>query len=68
MNIKSDIKKVLAESGMSVTELARLSDVNQSILSRFVNGKQKGLHSDTLEKLWPFIYGDKRPDNPNKAA
>lgn len=61
MNIKTDIENMLAESGLNLTALARLSGVNQSILSRFINGDQSGLNSKTLEKLWPYIYGDKRP-------
>lgn len=61
MKIKTDIKHMLDETGLNLSDLGRLSGVNQSILSRFINGHQAGLNSKTLEKLWPYVYGDKRP-------
>jgi DNA transposition AAA+ family ATPase len=61
MEIKADIKTLLDESGLNLSSLARMACVNQSILSRFINGDQAGLNSKTLEKLWPFVYGEKRP-------
>ena len=58
--------------GWSITRLARESDVEQGSLSRFVNDKLKSLNGETIEKLWPFLYGDRRPapaeHEPQEAA
>jgi DNA-binding Xre family transcriptional regulator len=66
MNIKADLKNVLAESGWSASRLAAAAGVSAPVVTRFLSGARAGLHSSTLEKLWPFIYGDKRP-NPEQA-
>ncbi|MBI9080858.1 MAG: helix-turn-helix domain-containing protein [Pseudodesulfovibrio sp.] len=59
MKIRSDLKKMLFDTGWSQTHLAKRSDVSQSAISKLLSGK--AVRSDTLEKLWPFIYGDQRP-------
>ena len=61
MNIREDIINLLNESGWSQTALALESGVPQSTLSKILTGVSKGVHSSTLEKLWPYLYGEKRP-------
>ncbi|WP_424450080.1 helix-turn-helix domain-containing protein [Pseudodesulfovibrio tunisiensis] len=59
---------MLTESGWSQTNLARASQVPQSTISKILNGASKGIHSSTLEKLWPYLYGDQRPHSKKKSG
>ncbi|WP_425607935.1 helix-turn-helix domain-containing protein [Pseudodesulfovibrio pelocollis] len=61
MNIREDIKKMLRESGWTQGRLADESGVKQSTISKIVTGASKGGHSETLRRLWPFLYGDRHP-------
>ena len=58
MNIQTDLKQMLAESGWSQERLAKEADLNPSALSKFL-GRAEG--KAIAERVWPFIYGDKRP-------
>lgn len=68
MNIKSDLKKLLAESGWTVLRLASEAGVSKDSLYRLLRGERGGVNSTTLEKLWPFLYGDRRPAAADDAA
>ncbi|MDL2268245.1 hypothetical protein LJC46_09750, partial [Desulfovibrio sp. OttesenSCG-928-G15] len=61
MNIKSDIDRFLEASGWSPYRLAKESGVNLNIIRRVQLGQRDGVHSSTLARLAPFIYGDKFP-------
>jgi len=61
MNIKQDIVSFLATSGWTATRLAREAGVAPPQLTRLLSGERDGLHSKTVERLWPFLYGDRRP-------
>ncbi|MFW5970493.1 MAG: helix-turn-helix domain-containing protein [Desulfovermiculus sp.] len=58
MDIKQDIKQYLKESGWSASRLAREAGVATPVITRLMTGERKGIHSQTLSKLWPFLYGD----------
>ena len=58
MNIQADIRKLLRESGWSQGRLAQEAGINESALSKFL-GRKEG--DSIAERLWPFVYGDKRP-------
>ncbi|WP_291329025.1 helix-turn-helix transcriptional regulator [Desulfovibrio sp. UCD-KL4C] len=63
-NFRTDIHTLVENTpGWSVTRLARKSEVDQASLSRFCKGKS-GLSGANIEKLWPFIYGDQKPNQP----
>ena len=49
-SLSDQLRRIIAESGLSRYELARRSGVEQSALSRFVNG-QRGLTTESLDRL-----------------
>jgi len=61
MNIQADIKQLLEESGWPASRLASEAGIPAPVITRFLRGDRKGMHTRTLEKLWPFLYGDRRP-------
>jgi plasmid maintenance system antidote protein VapI len=67
MNITEDINNFLRLSGWSIHRLAKASGVDPGNLNRVVHGKQ-GLNSKSVERLWPYLYGDKRPSAIQKKA
>lgn len=64
MNIQTDVKIMLKESGWSQGRLAREAELNPSALSKFM-GRDEG--KAIAERLWPYIYGDKRPPAKHPA-
>jgi len=64
MNIKADIESYLKRSGWSVLRLAHEACVNKDSIYRLLKGNRKGVNSSTLEKLWPYLYGDKCSPSP----
>lgn len=61
MNLVEDIRRVLEESGWSATHLAKEAGVAPPIITRLLSGERKEVRSGTLQRLWPFLYGEKRP-------
>lgn len=61
MNITDEFARFFRETGWSPYRLAKEAGIKVEIITRVQKGTRKGLHSSTLEKLWPFLYGDKRP-------
>lgn len=61
MDIARSIKKFLKVSGWNVYQLAQRTGVPASSLYRLINGQRKSIRTDTLEKLWPYLFGDKSP-------
>jgi transcriptional regulator with XRE-family HTH domain len=61
MDIKSDIERFRKETGWSVLKLAAAAGVSKDSIYRLLRGDRRGINSTTLQRLWPFIYGDKRP-------
>lgn len=57
MNLRAALEKYLKEMNMTQAEFASKSGVPQSVLSKFLSGKQPSLNSTTIEKIWPYIYG-----------
>lgn len=60
-NLRREIEELATRPGWSIAKLARESGVEQASLSRFCKGDQRSLNGANIEKVWPFIYGDKRP-------
>lgn len=59
--LRKDIKDLVDSiPEFTRTDLARLSGVDQASLSRFCAGKH-GLSGVYIERLWPYLYGEKRP-------
>jgi len=68
MNIESDIRAALERTGWNASRLAREAGVKPPIVTRILAGTRKGLHSDTLAKLWPFLHPDTPTTLPQDAA
>lgn len=47
----------LKQQGVSINDLAKRTGAQQASLSKFMRGKGT-ITVATLEKLWPFLYGD----------
>lgn len=69
---RQDVRDVVDSPGMSINRLATDAGVEWAVVKRFLSAKQRtGINASTLERLWPFIYGEKRPlpeDSSHKAA
>jgi len=63
MNIERDIRDCLERNGWTPTELARRAGVAPPTITRILTQERYGLHSKTIERLWPFLYGDKQPES-----
>lgn len=62
MNLAHDLTTFFQESGWSACRLAREAGIKSvQAITRVQKGERQGMHSKNLEKLWPFLYGDKRP-------
>jgi len=68
MNIRKDLQEMFKATGWTPSRLSRESGVPVNVITRYLK-KEREMRTDTLEKLWPYIYGDKRPkDIPEGAA
>lgn len=68
IQLRKDIEALVDSiQGFTRTDLARLSGVDQASLSRFCAGKH-GLSGAYIEKLWPYLYGNKRPKPDHDEA
>ena len=67
MNLATDFDKFFLETGWNPYRLAKAAGIKVEIITRVQKGERKGVHSTTLEKLWPFLYGDRRP-RPEQGA
>lgn len=67
MNIKHDLETFLDETGWDIPKLVIASGANKDSLYRLINGSRQGLSYKTLQKLWPFIYGDQRPEAQSRG-
>ena len=38
--------------------------MNKDVIYRLIRGERRGANSRTIERLWPFLYGDKQPQEP----
>ena len=53
MTISDQLRKAIAETGMTQAALAKSSGISQSMLARFINGK--GVHVETADKLAAYF-------------
>jgi transcriptional regulator with XRE-family HTH domain len=60
MNYGKAIRKYLQIHGISATSFSKICGVPQPVLSRLLSGQQHGVHSRTLEKLWPYLSENKK--------
>lgn len=49
--IQININKIVIEHNISLRELARLTDINHSILSKLSNGKRQNIHFGHIERI-----------------
>ena len=54
----NDIRKHLDGRSISLHRLAQESGVDHGSLWRFVNIEKANLNTDSLFRLWPFLYGE----------
>jgi transcriptional regulator with XRE-family HTH domain len=55
---------MLDEEDWTQSRLAKESGVPQPTISKFLAGKK--IYSDKVDMILPFIYGDKRPAQPDE--
>lgn len=68
MNIKADLETFFRETGWTQRHLATVTGVNEVQISDYKHGRRKP-SSAVLERLWPYLYGPKRPaPQPEEAA
>jgi transcriptional regulator with XRE-family HTH domain len=69
MNIQKDLKSCMDRNGWTQEKAAEATGVPQPVISRILQGKQRGVHSLTLLKLWPHLYpGAAMPGTPTDKA
>src|SRR5690606_30754051 len=56
--IKVRLKEILGEKNISITQLHELTGISQNTISLLVNGKNKGIQFETLEKLMDALNLD----------
>ncbi|EHJ49549.1 hypothetical protein DFW101_3553 [Solidesulfovibrio carbinoliphilus subsp. oakridgensis] len=70
MDIINDLRAVKV-SGISDSEIARRTGIPQATIWRLLNEPSASPSYRTIKKLWPFLYGDRRPapapDSPAPA-
>lgn len=59
-NFRKDLRMAMEAQSVTQSELSRMSGVEQYNISKFLNGDRDILLSNAM-KLWPFVYGDKQP-------
>ena len=62
--MQQDIRKMLAETGLTQTEFAKIAGVHPVAFSKFMNREGCSI----AERLVPFVYGDKRPNRNASSA
>ncbi len=68
--LSDQLRRILAESGLSRYEIAKRSGVDEAALSRFASG-QRGLTTETLDRLGEALGLElkvKRPDRKRKKG
>ena len=64
---RGDLAARIREERLSQSELARLFEVEQGSLSRFLRG-ESGLSGKSVFALWPFVYGDLPQRRPSSTV
>lgn len=59
--LRCDIRGYLAGRNISLHRLAQESGVDSASLWRFVNNDNANLNTESLFRLWPFLYGEQKP-------
>jgi transcriptional regulator with XRE-family HTH domain len=59
--VREDLRGLLAEAGWSQSRLSKESGVSQGCISRFLSDEEAGMNYRSFQRLWPYIYGEKRP-------
>lgn len=53
--IEFNLKKVVKESGLTMQELAKKSDISRTALSNLATGKSQGIQFDTLDRICKIL-------------
>ena len=62
MNLAQDLTSFFNDTGWSACRLAREAGIKSvQAITRVQKGERQGMHTKNLEKLWPYLYGDRRP-------
>jgi len=62
MNLAQDLTIFFQDTGWSACRLAREAGIKSvQAITRVQKGERQGMHSKNLEKLLPYLYGDRRP-------
>lgn len=59
--VRLALAALVALEGWSPTRLSKESGVRVNIITRFIKGERQEMRSGTLDRLWPFLFGDRRP-------
>ncbi|MBI9113260.1 hypothetical protein [Maridesulfovibrio ferrireducens] len=66
-HLRRRLSNFFLEAECDVEDLAIDSQIPVSDLHSFISG-ESGILTSYQEKLWPYLYGDKRPAKSDKAA
>lgn len=59
--LRNDILAVLQARKIRLYRFARESGVDHTSLWKFIHNPKANLNTDSLFKLWPYIYGEQNP-------
>ena len=55
MSLAQHLRRAIRRSGLSVNQIAKSSDVDQSTLNKFVKGERNNLRLDVPDRLVRFL-------------
>lgn len=61
MSLAQHLRRAIRRSGLSVNQIAKSSDVDQSTLNKFVKGERNNLRLDVADRLVRFLGIRVRP-------
>lgn len=61
---REDLRDATLTPGSNRHAIAKKAGVDWASIERFLTNERKALSGKTIEKLWPFVYGEQK-SNPS---